>query len=65
MTFARRLRFRASLVRVGFDGTLGVARDKVTSYGYTLTGRKTAPATDFDRSHRRRCAIRTRATARC
>ena len=48
MTFARRLRFRASLMRVGFDGTLGVARDKVTSYGYTLTGRKTAPATDFD-----------------
>lgn len=26
----------------------GVARDKATAYGYTLTGRKTAPVTDFD-----------------
>ena len=48
MTLARRLRFRASLMKVGVDGVLGVARDKATSYGYTLTGRKTAPATDFD-----------------
>src|ERR1700761_143768 len=35
-------------MKVGVDGALGVARDKTTSYGYTLTGRKTAPATDFD-----------------
>jgi beta-dihydromenaquinone-9 omega-hydroxylase len=48
MTLARRLRFRASLMKVGVDGMVGVARDKATSYGYTLTGRKTAPATDFD-----------------
>ncbi|MGB8795451.1 MAG: cytochrome P450, partial [Mycobacterium sp.] len=48
MTLARRFRFRASLMKVGVDGVVGVARDKATSYGYTLTGRKTAPATDFD-----------------
>jgi cytochrome P450 len=48
MTLARRLRFRASLMKVGVDGLAGVARDKATSYGYTLTGRKTAPTTDFD-----------------
>ena len=27
---------------------VGVARDKATAYSYTLTGRKTAPLTDFD-----------------
>jgi beta-dihydromenaquinone-9 omega-hydroxylase len=43
-----RLRFRASLMKVGVDGVVGVARDKATSYGYTLTRRKTAPPTDFD-----------------
>jgi beta-dihydromenaquinone-9 omega-hydroxylase len=48
MVLGRRLRFRASLMKVGIDGMVGVARDKATSYGYTLTGRKTAPATDFD-----------------
>jgi cytochrome P450 len=48
MSLARRLRFRASLMKVGVDGLVGVARDKGTSYGYTLTGRRTAPATDFD-----------------
>ena len=48
MTFARRLRFRASLMKVGVDGLAGVARDKAAAYGSTLTGRKTAPATDFD-----------------
>lgn len=48
MSLARQLRFRASLMKVGVDGLVGVARDKATSYGYTLTGRKTAPATDFD-----------------
>jgi cytochrome P450 len=35
-------------MKVGVDGLVGVARDKGTSYGYTLTGRRTAPATDFD-----------------
>src|SRR5437879_13200340 len=48
MTLARRLRFRASLMKVGVDGALGVARDKATSYGYSLTGRKTARVTEFD-----------------
>ncbi len=48
MTLARRLRFRASLRKVAVDGMVGVARDKAISHGYTLTGRKTAPATDFD-----------------
>jgi cytochrome P450 len=48
MTLARRLRFRAGLMKVGVDGFVGVARDKATSYGYTVTGRKTAPVTDFD-----------------
>ncbi len=48
MTLARRLRFRASLMKLGVDGLIGVMRDKATSYGYTLTGRKTAPRTDFD-----------------
>jgi cytochrome P450 len=48
MTLARRLRFRASLMKIGVDGMAGVARDKATAYGFTLTGRKTAPVTDFD-----------------
>jgi beta-dihydromenaquinone-9 omega-hydroxylase len=48
MTLARTLRFRARLMKVGVDGALGVARDKATSYGYSVTGRKTAPHTDFD-----------------
>lgn len=48
MTLARRLRFRASLMKVGLDGAIGVARDKAVSYGYTLTGRTPAPLTRFD-----------------
>jgi beta-dihydromenaquinone-9 omega-hydroxylase len=48
MSLARRLRFRASLMKVGVDGLVGVAKDKATSYGYTVTGRDTAPTTDFD-----------------
>lgn len=48
MTLARRLRFRASLMKVGLDGAVGVGRDKAISYGYTLTGRKPAPLTRFD-----------------
>ncbi|MGH3563408.1 MAG: cytochrome P450 [Mycobacterium sp.] len=48
MTLARRLRFRTSLMKLGVDGLIGVARDKATAYGYALTGRKTAPRTDFD-----------------
>jgi len=48
MTFARRLRFRASLLKIGADGMVGVARDRATAYGYALTGKETAPATDFD-----------------
>ena len=48
MTFARRLRFRASLLKIGLDGFVGVARDTSAAYASTLTGRKTAPYTDFD-----------------
>ena len=48
MAFARRLRFRTSLMKVGVDGLSGVARDKAAAYSYTVTGRKTAPVTDFD-----------------
>ena len=48
MAFAGRLRFRARLMKVGVDGVTGVTRDKATAYGYTLTGKKTAPVTDFD-----------------
>ncbi|MDQ2628435.1 MAG: cytochrome P450, partial [Actinomycetota bacterium] len=44
----RRLRFRASLLRIGIDGLVGVARDRATAYRYALTGRPTAPLTDFD-----------------
>ena len=65
MAFARRLRFRTSLMKVGVDGLAGVARDKAAAYGYTLTGRKTAPVTDFDPFQRRRCTIPTRDTVRC
>lgn len=48
MTFAHRLRFRAGLLKIGVDGLAGVARDRAAAYGSTLTGRKTAPLTDFD-----------------
>ena len=48
MAFAGRLRFRARLMKVGVDGVTGVTRDKATAYGYALTGKKTAPVTDFD-----------------
>jgi cytochrome P450 len=46
--FSRRLRFRASLLKIGADGLAGVARDRAAAYGYTVTGRRTAPRTDFD-----------------
>lgn len=48
MTFARRLRFRARLLRIGVDGLAGVGRDRAAALGSALTGRKTAPLTDFD-----------------
>jgi beta-dihydromenaquinone-9 omega-hydroxylase len=48
MTLARRLRFRASLLKIGVDGFVGVTRDRAAAYGFTLTGKKTAPLTDFD-----------------
>jgi cytochrome P450 len=44
MTFLHRLRFRASLLKIGVDGLAGVARDKASA----LTGNKTAPLSDFD-----------------
>jgi cytochrome P450 len=44
----RRLRFRASLFKIGIDGLVGVARDRASAYRYALTGRETAPLTDFD-----------------
>ncbi len=36
MAIARGLRFRTSLMKVGVDGLVGVARDKATAYSYTL-----------------------------
>ncbi|MBS9535253.1 cytochrome P450 [Mycobacterium sp. M1] len=48
MELTRKLRFRASLLKIGADGMFGVARDRATAYRYILTGRKTAPVTDFD-----------------
>ncbi len=48
MTLARRLRFRASLMKVGVDAVAGVARDKANAVGYSLTGKISAPVTDFD-----------------
>jgi cytochrome P450 len=48
MTFARRLRFRASLLKIGVDGLAGVARDKAAAYRFALTGKAPAPLTDFD-----------------
>ncbi len=48
MEFARRLRFRASLMKMGLDGATGVARDRADAYRSLLTGRETAPLTDFD-----------------
>src|SRR5690625_3609726 len=48
MELMRRLRFRASLAKIGADGLIGVARDRATAYRYALTGRATAPLTDFD-----------------
>jgi len=48
MTFARRVRFRASLLKIGVDGLAGVAQDRVAAYRFTLTGRQPAPITNFD-----------------
>lgn len=48
MTLARRLRFRASLLKIGIDGLAGVTRDRAAAYRLTLTGKKTAPLTGFD-----------------
>jgi cytochrome P450 len=48
MMLTRWLRFRASLMKIGLDGVTGVARDKAAAYSSVLTGRETAPLTDFD-----------------
>jgi beta-dihydromenaquinone-9 omega-hydroxylase len=48
MTLARRLRFRAGLMKIGVDGLAGVTRDRAAAYRFALTGKKTAPLTDFD-----------------
>lgn len=48
MSIGRRLRFRARLAKIGVDGLAGVARDKAAAYRYTVTGRNTAPLSDFD-----------------
>lgn len=48
MPIARTLRFRASLLKIGLHALGGVARDRADAYGYRLTGRQTAPVTDFD-----------------
>lgn len=48
MNLADWLRFRASLMKIGLDGATGVVRDRAVSYSSLLTGRETAPLTDFD-----------------
>ena len=48
MKMADRLRFRASLMKIGVDAVSGVVRDRSTAYLSAVTGRKTAPITDFD-----------------
>jgi cytochrome P450 len=48
MALARSLRFRAGLLKIGVNGLVGVARDRAAAYTFSLTGRKTAPVTDFD-----------------
>ena len=48
MTLARRLRFRAGLMKIGVDGVVGVTRDRAAAYGFTERRNKTAPLTDFD-----------------
>ncbi len=47
MAFARRLRFRASLMKIGVDGRPGL-RGTGPRIWLHLDGRKTAPLTDFD-----------------
>src|ERR1700753_1005556 len=48
MTLASRLRFRAGLMKIGAEGLTGVTRDRAAAYRFALTGKKTAPLTDFD-----------------
>jgi hypothetical protein len=45
MTLARRLRFRASLMKISVDGLVGVTRDRAAAHGFNLTRKKTAPLT--------------------
>lgn len=42
------LRFRGSLMKIGLDGATGVVHDRAVAYGSLVTGRQTAPLTDFD-----------------
>lgn len=48
MTLASTLRFRASLLKISAAGLTGVARDRAGAHLLRLTGRETAPVTDFD-----------------
>lgn len=48
MTLASTLRFRASLLKISAAGLTGVARDRAGAHLFRLTGRETAPVTDFD-----------------
>ena len=48
MKLADWLRFRGCLMRIGLDGVTGVVRDRTTAYRSLVTGKHTAPLTDFD-----------------
>jgi cytochrome P450 len=48
MKLADWLRFRGSLMKIGLDGATGVIRDRAVAYSSLVTGRQTAPLTDFD-----------------
>jgi hypothetical protein len=66
MTFAHRLRFRASLMKIGADGLAGVARDKSAAYAALPSpAGKLLHSLTSTHFQRRLCAIRTRDTVRC
>ena len=48
MKWTQRVRFLASLMKIGIDGVTGVVRDRGDAYRSWLTGKSTAPLTDFD-----------------
>lgn len=48
MDLTSRIRFRGSLMKIGFDGLTGVVGDRAAAYSTRLGSRKTARLTDFD-----------------